>query len=170
MIARNTNMSIEKNEISTDAGGSKEKVELQAKVLNNGDEEGGEMKSSPSKFKINDYATTKSLIAGVMDVALLTSNASQIKLIAEAKATRWTAFNISVVTLLSISILLQMVLVILVVIMATSKVELEENKRGHEEGKRRMDKINKVVLVISVIITFINVLTAVFADKISSAE
>ena len=159
-------MSTEKNEVSTDAGGNNEKAELQAKVLNNGDQEGGEMKSSPSKFQINTYATTKSLIAGVMDIALLTSNASQIKLITEAKAVWWTAFNISVVTLLSISILLQMVLVILVVIMATSKVELEEYKKGHEEGKRRIDRINKAVLVISVIITFINALTAVFADKI----
>ena len=167
MIARNTNMSTEKNEVSTDDGGNKEKCELQEKVLNNDDEEGGELKSSPSKFKINTYATTKSLIAGVMDIALLTSTASQIKLIAEAKATSWTAFNISAVTLLSISILLQMVLVVLVVIMATSKVELEENKREHEDGKRRMDRINKAVLVISVIITFINVLTGVFADKTS---
>ena len=162
-------MNTEKNEVSTDAGASKENCELQAEALNNGDEEGGEMKSSPSKFKINTYATTKSLIAGVMDVALLTSNASQIKLIAEANASSWTASSISVVSLLSISILLQMVLVILVAIMATSKVELEENKREHEEGKTRMDKINKAVLVISVIITFINVVTAVFADKISSA-
>ena len=112
MIARNTNMSAEKNEVTTDAGGNTEKSEHQAKLSNNGDEEGGEMKSSPSKFKINSYTTTKSLIAGVMDVALLTSNASQIKLIAESKATWWTAFNISVVTLLSISILLQMVLVL----------------------------------------------------------
>ena len=163
-------MSTDNSEISRAYEANKEEEILQADPLNDGDEEAAKTKPMGYNFNTNTYATTKSLIAGVMDVALLTSNASQIKLIAESKATWWTAFNISVVTLLSISILLQMALVILVVIMATSKVELEENKREHEEGKKRMDRINKAVLVISVIITFINVLTAVFADKISSAK
>ena len=125
-------------------------------------------KSKAGSFDTNTYTTTKTLIAGVMDVALLTSNANQIKLMATFQS--WSAIHISVVSLLSISILLQIVIAIGVVIMATSKANLNlmiENEKEHEEEKRKIDRINKAVLGISVMITFINVLTSSFAGKTS---
>ena len=159
-------MSTENCETIIATEGNKDKDDLEKDFMDGGNEEGGQMSSTKFKFNTNTYATTKSLIAGVMDVALLTSNASQIKLI--AKANSWTTFNISVVTLLSLSIILQMILVICVVIMATSKADLhliEESNKDHEEEKRKIDRINKAVLGISVIVTFINVVTATFVGE-----
>ena len=127
-------------------------------------------KSKAGSFDTNTYTTTKTLIAGVMDVALLTSNANQIKLMAKFQS--WSAFNISVVSLLSISIILQLVVVICVAIMATSKANLNltiESDKGHEEEKRKINGINKAVLGISVMITFINVLASTFAGETSQA-
>ena len=156
-------MSTDNSELSRAYVANKEEDVLQADPLNDGDEEAAKTKPTAYNFNTNTYATTKSLIAGVMDVALLTSNASQIKLIAKAKL--WSAFNISVVTFLSISIALQIAMVICVVIMATSKADLhfiKENDEEHEREKRKIDRINKAVLGISVIITLINVLTSAF--------
>ena len=135
---------------------------------NDVNEESGDTNSKTGSFDMNTYTTTKTVTAGVMDVALLTSNANQIKLMATFQS--WSAIHISFVSLLSISILLQIVVAIGVVIMATSKANLNlmiENEKGHEEEKRKIDRINKAVLGISVMITFINVLTSSFAGKTS---
>ena len=42
---------------------------------------------------------------------------------------------------------------------------MDKNQKGHEEEKRKIDRINKAVLGISVIITFINVLASAFAGE-----
>ena len=62
---------------------------------NDVNEESGDTNSKTGSFDMNTYTTTKTATAGVMDVALLTSNANQIKLMATFQS--WSAIHISFV-------------------------------------------------------------------------
>ena len=71
-------------------------------------------------FNVNSYATHKTITAGAMDVALLTSNATQLKML--NASVEKTNFQIGSMVLLGISIVMQIVVVILIVLMGSSNI------------------------------------------------
>lgn len=57
------------------------------------------------ELNINRYATKKTVAKGLLDVALLSANASQLKVVLSSKDTTWSHYL--VLTLISISIFVQ---------------------------------------------------------------
>lgn len=126
---------------------------------NRGDEEAGNAEPSkhPTTFNVNSYATQKTLTAGAMDIALLTSNANQVMMIASAEM---TTSQIVTLTMLALSIVLQFVVVFLVILMGSSNIDLSSREAEQEKAQKRLDRTNRAVLGIVAFITLINVLAS----------
>jgi hypothetical protein len=61
----------------------------------------------PKEFPHNNYATKKTITQGLLDIALLTANASQLKFVLEVGESH--PYYVLLVTLLAISIALQVI-------------------------------------------------------------
>lgn len=59
----------------------------------------------PKEFGYNNYATKKTITQGLLDIALLTANASQLKFVMEVGEAH--PYYVLLVTLLAVSIALQ---------------------------------------------------------------
>ncbi|XP_066997480.2 ninjurin-2 isoform X3 [Anabrus simplex] len=81
---------------------------------------------SEKSLDANRYATKKTIAQGMLDIALLTANASQLKYILQVGEKH--DFYTLMVTLITISIVLQVVAAILAVIMAGVNVEYPEKQ------------------------------------------
>jgi hypothetical protein len=156
-------MSEKNNEPPIDNGGDEEKKEEPNDRDNGGDEEAAGKVKDP--FNVNTYATHKSLTAGAMDIALLTSNANQIKMIASADPL--TSFQTVTLAMLGISIIMQCIVVFLIVMMGTSKTDLASTDAEQEKAQRKIDKMNKLSLGLVTFITLINVLASALAGDLN---
>ncbi|KAJ3637259.1 hypothetical protein MTP99_000733 [Tenebrio molitor] len=108
----------------------------------------------------NKYATKKTIAQGLLDVALLTANASQLKYVLQVGEKH--EFYILMLCLISISIVLQVVAAILCVILGTT---LNLNKEGDHQNA---DRANNVVLCINIVLMAVNILISSFEMKEST--
>ncbi|XP_076328206.1 ninjurin-2-like isoform X3 [Tachypleus tridentatus] len=111
-----------------------------------------EMKSR-TPIDVNIYATRKTLAQGMMDIALLTANASQLKLVLSQPDIH-EYFHITVV-LISASIVLQIIVGILLILVGRSNI-------NSESEQLRADLFNNITVIFIFIITVINVLISAF--------
>ena len=135
-----------------------------------GDEEAGnaEPLKPPPLFNVNSYATHKTLTAGAMDIALLTSNGNQLKMMA---ASEMTTIQIVTLVMLAISIFLQFVVVFLIIVMGSSNIDLSSREAEQEKAQKRLDRQNKSVLGMVAFITLINILASqVHASDVNASE
>ena len=147
-------------------GGDEEKMEEPNDVHNGGNEEAkmpmmGNVPFNNTHvphvpFNVNTYATHKTLTAGCMDMALISSNATQIKML--SAAAELTAFHIATITMLGLSLLMQFIVVFLIITMGSSNTDLTDPE--HEQGQRKIDRQNKAVFGMVACITLINVVAA----------
>jgi len=120
-------------------------------------EERGNEKSSNGPFlDTNVYATKKSIAQGMLDVALLTANASQLKYLLQVG--REHEFYVIMVSLISTSIVLQ--ILVGVVIILLGMVNLNKDKNHN-----RADILNNMVTIFIFIITVINIIISAFGMK-----
>ncbi|XP_018321547.1 ninjurin-2 isoform X2 [Agrilus planipennis] len=102
----------------------------------------------------NKYATKKTISQGLLDIALLTANASQLKYILQV-GTRHEFYTL-MLTLIIISIILQVVQASMCLVLG-SKYDLNKVK-DHEAS----NWVNNLVLIANVLIVVVNLIIGVF--------
>merc|ERR1719495_872279 len=105
------------------------------------------------KLDANRYATKKTIAQGMLDIALLTANASQLKYILQVGDQH--EFYTAMLVLIISSIILQVLLGILFLIVGG----LDINEQEHQ---KTADILNNTATVLVFIITFINVVISGF--------
>ncbi|XP_074027377.1 ninjurin C isoform X2 [Leptinotarsa decemlineata] len=106
---------------------------------------------------VNKYATKKTIAQGLLDVALLTANASQLKYVLQVGEKH--EFYVLMLCLIIISILLQVVQGCICILLGSS---LNLNKEDHQDNA---NTANNVVLCINVILMVLNILINAFDMK-----
>ncbi|XP_022243959.1 ninjurin-1-like isoform X3 [Limulus polyphemus] len=101
----------------------------------------------------NAYATKKTVAQGMLDVALLTANASQLKYLLQM-GERHEFYHL-MITLISISIILQISAGVIMIV----KSRFNINKEWHH---RRADILNNILTWIIFAITILNVFISSF--------
>ncbi|XP_043214212.1 ninjurin-2-like isoform X4 [Amphibalanus amphitrite] len=107
------------------------------------------------KLDANRYATKKTIAQGMLDVALLTANASQLRYVLQAGDQH--EFYTLMVTLISISIALQIVVGIALMVLGT--LDINEGSSSQYAA----DIINNVAVILVFIITIVNIIIAAFS-------
>ncbi|XP_053675030.1 ninjurin-1-like [Anopheles nili] len=116
-----------------------------------------EIYQSIKGLNLNSYATRKSIAQGMLDLALLTANASQLKYILTVGVAH--EFYIFLLVLIIISISLQIFQALLILVLA---VVFDINKI---EEQKRSDIINNILIAITVISVVVNVIISAFDMK-----
>ena len=118
--------------------------------------------SSPNKkdkkdtpFDPNIYAVTKTVTKGLLNVALLTTNANQLKTTIENGPENYKFYAL-VITLSILSILLQTAMGILGVFVGSKNINYEHN---HPKART----LNNTLLILGVITVIANIILASFA-------
>ncbi|XP_013776482.1 ninjurin-2-like isoform X2 [Limulus polyphemus] len=104
----------------------------------------------------NAYATKKTVAQGMLDVALLTANASQLKYLLQM-GERHEFYHL-MITLISISIILQILIGALFIVIGRMNV----NKEKHQP---RANSLNNAITIGIFIITVDNILISSFGMK-----
>ncbi|XP_050071396.1 ninjurin-2 isoform X1 [Anopheles maculipalpis] len=107
----------------------------------------------------NRYATKKTIAQGMLDIALLTANASQLKYILQVGEKH--EFYGLMLTLISISIILQMLVGILFVVIGSLNINRKPDQTA-------AIVLNDVILVLIFVISLINVIISGFGIEYSS--
>ncbi|XP_011561164.3 ninjurin-2 isoform X1 [Plutella xylostella] len=102
----------------------------------------------------NRYATKKTVAQGMLDIALLTSNASQLKYVLQVGPRH--EFYTLLVVLISISIVLQISSAVVQLILGTIF------NINHHPDQRKADILNNVSLIFKVISITLNIIISVF--------
>lgn len=105
----------------------------------------------------NIYSTKKTVAQGMMDLALLTANASQLKLLLKYNIERTPLFFIHI-SCICISIVLQIVVGVLLILNSRYNI----NRPSHHS---RADLINNLSVIGIFLITVVNVLASSFSDS-----
>jgi len=105
-----------------------------------------------SRFSVN-YATKKNLAQGMMDIALLTANASQLRYV--MRSPYWDIYHKVNITLISISIALQIIAGVVLIFVGRF-----DYKR--QEERKKTQTMNDVVVVLIFTITVVNIFIATF--------
>ncbi|KAF2882130.1 hypothetical protein ILUMI_24052 [Ignelater luminosus] len=113
--------------------------------------------SDTKTLDANRYATKKTIAQGLLDVALLTANASQLKYVLQVG--KQHEFYTLMLSLIIVSIVLQAVLAIVCIILGST---LNINK---EKDQDSADKANNASLIINVLIVIVNILINAFQIK-----
>jgi len=117
----------------------------------------GNEKSSTGPFlDTNVYATKKSIAQGMLDVALLTANASQLKYLLQVG--REHEFYVIMVSLISTSIVLQILVGVAIILLGMVNL-------NHDKNHFRADVLNNMVTVFIFVITVINIIISAFGMK-----
>merc|ERR1712156_648431 len=99
---------------------------------------------------VNRYATKKTIAQGMLDVALLTANASQLKYVLQLGEDRHDFYHL-MLALIILSIVLQAIVGILFLVIGGFNI--------NEEPKEKVaDILNDIITVLVFIITLINVI------------
>eukprot|EP00069_Balaena_mysticetus_P010838 bmy_06808T0 len=104
-------------------------------------------------INLNHYATKKSVAESMLDVALFVSNATQLKVVLEQGPS--SLHYTTLVTLISISLLLQVVIGILLMVIA--RLNLNE-----VEKQWRLNQLNNAATILVFITVIINVFITAF--------
>ncbi|XP_035893076.1 ninjurin-1 isoform X3 [Anopheles stephensi] len=108
----------------------------------------------------NRYATKKTIAQGMLDIALLTANASQLKYILQVGDKH--EFYGLMLTLISISIILQVIMGVL-----NLSLSLMRDCRLHlPEYHRSANVINYIVTGAAVLVAMVNLMISAFDPKI----
>ncbi|XP_063229531.1 ninjurin-2-like isoform X1 [Bacillus rossius redtenbacheri] len=121
----------------------------------------GEPAGRQKPLDANSYATKKTIAQGMLDIALLTANASQLKYVLQVGEKH--EFYSLMVALISVSIILQVVIGIINVTLGSA---FNINKQPHQ---RVANAWNNVVLALNIITTAINVVISAFDMRQSGA-
>ncbi|KAI7815316.1 ninjurin, partial [Rhyzopertha dominica] len=105
---------------------------------------------SGKSLDANKYATKKTIAQGLLDVALLTANASQLKYVLQVGEKH--EFYTLMLTLIIISMVLQVVQASLCILLGAV---LNINK---ESDQTNADKANNITLVLNVVIVAVNII------------
>ncbi|KAM7359736.1 ninjurin C isoform 1-T1 [Cochliomyia hominivorax] len=114
-----------------------------------------EMKSMDA----NRYATKKTIAQGMLDIALLTANASQLKYILQVGEQH--QFYKLMLILISLSIVLQLLVGILFVIIGSLNINRKQDQTA-------AIILNDIILVVIFVISVINVIISGFGIEYSS--
>ena len=103
-------------------------------------------------FDANMYATKRTFAKGCLNIAVLTSNATQLKFMVKFEEAGKDNLYYPVIVLLSLSILLQIVTAIMCLMVG--------NRNINNEGKRRdqAEKLNNAISALTLLTTIINML------------
>ncbi|XP_055608574.1 ninjurin-2 isoform X2 [Uranotaenia lowii] len=107
----------------------------------------------------NRYATKKTIAQGMLDIALLTANASQLKYILQVGEKH--EFYTLMLVLISISIILQLIVGLLFVIIGSLNINRKRDQTA-------AIILNDVILVLIFAISLINVIISGFGIEYSS--
>jgi len=113
-----------------------------------------EHKSCP--LDANIYATRKTVAQGMMDIALLTANASQLKHVL-ATADNHSYYLISLI-LIGSSMALQILVGILLVLVGRWNI-------NHKKEQNVANVTNNIIVILIFLITVVNVLITAFGDE-----
>ncbi|KAG6454814.1 ninjurin-2 isoform X3 [Manduca sexta] len=102
----------------------------------------------------NRYATKKTVAQGMLDIALLTSNASQLKYVLQVGPKH--EFYTLLVVLISISIVLQVLSAVVAVVLSTIY------NINHQPHQKSANILNNVSLVFKIISITVNVVISIF--------
>ncbi|XP_051059820.1 ninjurin-2 [Phodopus roborovskii] len=109
---------------------------------------------------MNHYATKKSVAESMLDVALFMSNATRLKVVLEQGPS--SQYYTTLITLISVSLLLQIVIGILLVVIA--RLNLNE-----VENQWRLNQLNNAATMLVFITVVVNIfITAFGAHKTGS--
>ncbi|XP_008474582.1 ninjurin-2 isoform X2 [Diaphorina citri] len=119
-----------------------------------------DVSANPQKpIDVNRYATKKTIAQGMLDIALLTANASQLKYILQVGEKH--EFYTLMLVLISTSIVLQIIVGVLFLIIGGMNINKACNCRA-------ANILNDVILIIIFLISAINVIISVFGMENSS--
>ena len=118
--------------------------------------------SNTSTFSVNSYATNKTITSGTMNVALLTSNANQLKVLINKEEKDRTGYYYFNFTLVCFSMVLQVAMAILAMMVGGSNVSLESTDSEHDEKKKKMNHKNSAITMMAFLATLINILATTF--------
>ncbi|KAM7359739.1 ninjurin C isoform 4-T4 [Cochliomyia hominivorax] len=107
----------------------------------------------------NRYATKKTIAQGMLDIALLTANASQLKYILQVGEQH--QFYKLMLILISLSIVLQLLVGILFVIIGSLNINRKQDQTA-------AIILNDIILVVIFVISVINVIISGFGIEYSS--
>ncbi|PZC83083.1 hypothetical protein B5X24_HaOG208556 [Helicoverpa armigera] len=102
----------------------------------------------------NRYATKKTVAQGMLDIALLTSNASQLKYVLQVGPKH--EFYTLLVVLISISIVLQVISAVVAVVLSFIF------NINHQPDHRKAEVLNNVSLIFKVFSIAINIIISIF--------
>ncbi|GFT94355.1 ninjurin-1, partial [Nephila pilipes] len=105
----------------------------------------------------NIYSTKKTVAQGMMDLALLTANASQLKLLLKYNQEKSSIFFIHV-SCICISITLQIIVGVMLIL--NSRYDI--NRPSHHS---RADLMNNLTVIGIFLVTVVNVIAASFSDS-----
>ena len=118
--------------------------------------------SNTSTFSVNRYTTNKTITSGTMNVALLTSNANQLKVLINKEEKDRTGYYYFNFTLVCFSMVLQVAMAILAMMVGGSNVSLESTDSEHDEKKKKMNHKNSAITMMAFLATLINILATTF--------
>ncbi|XP_075886285.1 ninjurin-2-like isoform X2 [Nelusetta ayraudi] len=112
--------------------------------------------SSGSSLNMNLYATKKTVAEGMLDVALFLANVTHMKTVIEQGA--GYRYYIAVLTLISFSLILQIVAGVLIIIIARRDLNVASNQK-------RLDYLNNLATGVIFVTTVINFFVSFFGSK-----
>ncbi|XP_068162582.1 ninjurin-2-like isoform X2 [Antennarius striatus] len=111
---------------------------------------------SPSNLNMNLYATKKTAAEGMLDIALFLANITHMKTVIEQGA--GYRYYIAVLTLISFSLVLQIVAGVLIIIIARRDLNVVSNQK-------RLDYLNNVATGVIFVTAVINFFVSFFGSK-----
>ena len=110
--------------------------------------------SKDESFDNNIYALTKTIAKGLLNVALLTDNAKQLKLTVQLGPEKCEFYGL-ILTLVIVSIVLQTTMAILGAFVGSKNINFEENQI-------KATALNRTILVCAILTVVDNVILAAF--------
>ncbi|XP_030211426.1 ninjurin-2 isoform X4 [Gadus morhua] len=138
-----------KTERGEQAGRDIDRASLRSTMPASGPLQGGPV----SSLNMNLYATKKSAAEGMLDLALFLANITHMKTVIEQGA--GFRYYIAVLTLISFSLVLQIVAGVLIIIIARRDVSQQTNQKS-------LDSLNNVATIIIFFIFITNICITVF--------
>ncbi|XP_037551625.1 ninjurin-2-like [Nematolebias whitei] len=112
--------------------------------------------ASASNLNMNLYATKKTAAEGMLDIALFLANITHMKTVIEQGA--GYRYYAAVLTLISFSLVLQIVAGVLIIIIARRDLNVASNQR-------RLDYLNNVTTGVIFVTTVVNFFVSFFGSK-----
>ncbi|XP_052828022.1 ninjurin-2 isoform X5 [Octopus bimaculoides] len=113
-----------------------------------------EMPPASKHFDYKHYLTKKTMAQGLLDISLLMSNMSQLKSVLDSGQD--SSYFILLVTLISVSLVLQVIVAHMLWILAVSRGSTQEQLN-------RQNILNNTIIILILIITVSNIFITAFA-------